>query len=1041
MKFTFCHLSDIHFKNSNNYISEKKDAICDAILEDCLKNELIIFLVTGDIAQSCQSEEYEIALDFFVTIQEKLKSSKNISTVYFFAPGNHDCDFSDSNINMDDDIRRDRIIQQRDNMTKTEFDYLSQQLCVKQNNFNDFSETFKIDNLNSLNVSVIYETIWLKKFKLALNTDLIYLNILNTAWLTRYHEVVGELFIPENQYTQIKREDGLNITMYHHPSNWMNPNERIAFNKWVLNKSDIVLVGHEHVGRNENIQTRESQYNAQYGEVLQEWGEPSVSGFIINIVDEANFIAKIYKWNDLEKIYIKENEIDKDFCNTQIRYLYYTKDYQNYINTFDMHVNNPNRRDIFLKDLYIYPDIEVFKENANIYRQTKDIITIKGEELKTYILEQKHISISGGSKSGKTALAKMLSYDYIKNDIYPLIINCDKLSSTSNKSLMEIERSNITNEYGREALSHYRQLPIKKKMLILDNFEKCGRNKEEILKYFDNFYEYIITLSNNLYEIEILGDTLSDENSKYIQSSICELGPKKRNSLIKKWFMKEDDIIINENDINKKIEVAQQTIDVLKGNGYMPCIPSYILIILQQLEYTTETTQDKSSYGYLYEFLIMRAILEMNQSSKYVNKDIASGILIEVASFMLDHKDNTISKEDFEKLITKYNRMYYTDANTELYLDKYCEVELLENNDGLISYKYPYIHYYYTAKYMANNIQNPNVEIIIKEMSQTLYDERCGDIMIFLCHLTKNIFVINSVLENAKNLLLNKEIFDFTKHKSINLEISEFIDSNLIPEKELEKRQDHVLDIKEKREQDLKKQGDKSTCSLNKTQPNIDGEMIDLSNALKTIDVLGQILKNYPGTIVGTIKEDILTNIHNLGMRTITFVRNMLYNKIEVAYTEIEKKLKDNKGVIEDERLEELFNTLKSQAALVNKLLDNTFGILTYCMIRRLAAAISNEALISLLSGSRLNGILSFDLIKNATYLNEFGILNSSNIIKEYDELKNNSNIFSANLLRLMVYDHYYTFGSKDYKTSQLIWEKLGFDKKARAVTIFQGKS
>ena len=95
MRITICHLSDIHFAINGNTILEKQEKLCNAILQDALKKDIIIFIVSGDIAQSGQANEYEIAYNFFTEIQEYLEMKKEIRVLFFFAPGNHDCDFSD----------------------------------------------------------------------------------------------------------------------------------------------------------------------------------------------------------------------------------------------------------------------------------------------------------------------------------------------------------------------------------------------------------------------------------------------------------------------------------------------------------------------------------------------------------------------------------------------------------------------------------------------------------------------------------------------------------------------------------------------------------------------------------------------------------------------------------------------------------------------------------------------------------------------------------------------------------------------------------
>ena len=56
-----------------------------------------------------------------------------------------------------------------------------------------------------------------------------------------------------------------------------------------------------------------------------------------------------------------------------------------------------------------------------------------------YILKTKKISFSGGSKSGKTALAKSIALDLIEKGKYGIIMDCTKLGTISNKNLQKNE--------------------------------------------------------------------------------------------------------------------------------------------------------------------------------------------------------------------------------------------------------------------------------------------------------------------------------------------------------------------------------------------------------------------------------------------------------------------------------------------------------------------------------------------------------------------------------------------------------------------------
>ena len=72
MKFSILHLSDIHFKASNNSIIEKQGRLFDAFKNKILDSECLFIVVTGDIAFSGLPEEYEHAISFFDLLKKNI---------------------------------------------------------------------------------------------------------------------------------------------------------------------------------------------------------------------------------------------------------------------------------------------------------------------------------------------------------------------------------------------------------------------------------------------------------------------------------------------------------------------------------------------------------------------------------------------------------------------------------------------------------------------------------------------------------------------------------------------------------------------------------------------------------------------------------------------------------------------------------------------------------------------------------------------------------------------------------------------------------
>lgn len=1038
MRLLICHLSDIHFSDNNSIIL-KRDKICSAILSKAFRNEKILFLISGDIANWGREVEYAIAIDFFSDLMGCLEKEKNIKTYFFFVPGNHDCDFSNKDFLKDEELRREKILRERDGLLKEDLQHYVKKMLEKQNNYTEFLEAFRHGNDD---IDIIEDNDGLCNiYELKINCMTVKISTINTAWLSQIHEKPGANFIPSSMYQKISKKEGVNITMFHHPSNWMEPNNKNEFDRWIEKESDIILVGHEHIGRNEYIENRETSYATQYGEVLQDRNDADSSGFIVNYIDGQEFGFFSFKWNEVSKIYECVAEEIKNLNDINLKRIRFTSEYLHYLDSFDMQITHPNKKEISLKDIFIYPDLEVYSKAKDIGEQTKEITTIKGEQLLECILEKKKVVFSGKAKTGKTALCKAIALDMDKRNISSIIIDCKKLKGFTEKHIKEMEENEINRAYGKNVAEDYKQLSINRKMIILDNIDRINQKslKEEMLKYFENFYGYVVSVSNTMYELDLLGNTLNNNQSDYFLCGICELGHRKRNGLIKKWYMlSEGENIFVEEELKEKINKATEILNILKGNGYMPCIPSHILIVLQQLDYTVDRKEDRSSYGYMYEFLIDKALLQMDRNNKLIHQDIALGVLTNVAKYMLENKKRIVTLEEYKEIFRQYNAYYRTEENQSVYLEQYEKVELICYENEQIEFQYPYIHYYFTAKYLAQNIQEQSVKEQIDLMSRQLHFEESGDIMIFLCHLSKEKTIIESVLANAINLFEKDEEFDFEKYKSINISFDEFINTNIIPEEGIEERQEEILEKKDQFESQ-KKESKKTVEDSDNTGEESEENIKSLDTAFKSIEVMGQILKNYPGTIAGDLKEKLLTEIHNLGMRTLSHINEILSRGIERLFDEIKEQIKDemplNEGAIDTSAI---MDEMKAVFEQLNVYRDNLFGLMVFTMLRRLANSLANEALKPLINNGIQEEVLSFELMRTSLYLNEFGIIQVDGIIKKYDDLLNEGNLFAAKLIRLMVFDHYYSFGSTNFKARQKIWSKMGFSKQQKTTTLLK---
>lgn len=189
---------------------------------------------------------------------------------------------------------------------------------------------------------------------------------------------------------------------------------------------------------------------------------------------------------------------------------------------------------------------------------------------------------------------------------------------------------------------------------------------------------------------------------------------------------------------------------------------------------------------------------------------------------------------------------------------------------------YPYIFYFFCGRYIAYNFEDAKVQETVEYMSARLYNEIYGNIIIFVCHFANKSDVIDDVLLNAYDTLNNYTGFDFTKTNPVFMEIKDSVRA-LIPQTIASNDQD----ISVNKEKQLAKMDE---IGVNDGRMIRGGETIDddvseaekdiaaIVASFKTIEVLGEILQNYPVGIDGKRKLEIIDEIHKLGMRSVQAV-------------------------------------------------------------------------------------------------------------------------------------------------------------------------
>lgn len=298
----------------------------------------------------------------------------------------------------------------------------------------------------------------------------------------------------------------------------------------------------------------------------------------------------------------------------------------------------------------------------------------------------------------------------------------------------------------------------------------------------------------------------------------------------------------------------------------MPSYPFFILSVISTHEtLTSPLDQEITSQGYCYQALIYLYLRKNNVKNDEV--EIYINFLTELSFFFYSHDKNELSGQEFDSFIESYLERFLLPVEQDILLDKLLKSHLIElDNLGNYSFCYIYLYYFFVAKYLAENTKKEKGTI--ENIIANLHKDKNAYIAIFISHHSKNDPILEEILLNAyylfpgyKPATLNKnELIFFDKQEE--LIVKAILPSNRTnPEIERDKRLKQQ-DIIEENNVIYNEHDDES----------IEHDLlIDLRRSVRTVEVMGSIIKNRAGSLDKTIIEDMFQEAMRVQLRLLSY--------------------------------------------------------------------------------------------------------------------------------------------------------------------------
>ena len=546
-----------------------------------------------------------------------------------------------------------------------------------------------------------------------------------------------------------------------------------------------------------------------------------------------------------------------------------SSDFSNFLEKSDFIYQNEKEKSN-LSTFYVFPDVVTDSpESKSIYKVSTE------EILRSFIKNPSHIVISGDDQSGKTGLAKvMFKKIYETNDYVPIYI---KFTVSEKGELSKKINNALHLEYNEDVNHNYDD---KIKVIILDDFHYLDnvyqRKYLEFLKNEKNVF--LIIFVDSLFNGAIDKQRLVDYFKSY---TITPFGYVLRKKIIEKWIEFNG---INEDNYCTEDELTEY-LETTFVRGIIPFTPFYILTALAAKTDFVPLNGDITSKGHCYQALIYISFRKSNIPESEIGAFL--NILSNISFTFYQNSISSFNEDALYCFLESYAEKYNLPFDNKYFIKLISRSTIFyKNSIGQYTFCAPYFYHYFVAKYIADRLSNKDMQKYIEEIYSNLDVQMNAYIGIFLIHHSKDVRLIEEVLVNTMILYDKYEEISLTRDEIQHIDDYANKLNNEVIEKYDKSREArmNLLSYKDSQNGDENEDINEYSKEINESKE-INAELLNLKKAIRTVEVMGHILKNHSGELEKKHLKECYINAINAYRR--------MCNKFITEFKEYEKDFVD----------------------------------------------------------------------------------------------------------------------------------------------------
>jgi hypothetical protein len=523
--------------------------------------------------------------------------------------------------------------------------------------------------------------------------------------------------------------------------------------------------------------------------------------------------------------------------------------------------------------------------------------------------------------------------------------------------------------------------------------------RQELLNELEERFGTVILCGDDLIRLdEVNGrDARSSGLWDYRHFIIVGFGEYLREQFVRQWLMLGGDTVPDDDVFDSEVERICALLNVVIKKQLLPAYPLFLLVILQQTDLANASVQN-GSFGNLFEGVIT-AILNKSRFSKISIND-KYHYLAALARKMFDEKKMTLSQDETRL----WHRSYWDRIEVDIDFDRLttdlAELGVLTISRTDVRFKYAYFFCFFVAYQMNRSLHESGTRDLITYLASHLHHRISADIVLFLAHLTGDPVVLDEMTKTCDRLLaevapamLNDDV------KALN-HLSDVVGTITIPDQPNENRREMKLQSDTMMAERLAAM--KSPQDIIPPEADNDAikQLFDLHAAYKTIQILGQALRNVAGSAPRDKKEAVIEKIIGLSRRVLG-----VYFQI-FSETALPQIIDD----IATARIEQQPEVVASD--IRNQVCQHLMGLsqfVCFSLVKHTTFSVGSENLAPtihrLLSGNKIPVIRMLDLSFSLERPGQFPRDAALRLFKDLSK-----NHFSASVVRIMVAHHMYQY-------------------------------